>query len=93
MVNIPHSPNPSAVKEKPFITRRDTYTIFPKSKVEALTVTCFQFNTIKPGWSGSFLICKLDQTLFRAGAYNLQSISAVGGKAVWPRETRFNLSW
>jgi len=27
------------------------------------------------------------QTLFQAGAYNFQSISAVGEKAVWPRET------
>jgi len=30
----------------------------------------------------------LDQTLFWAGAYNFQSISAMGGKAVWLCETK-----
>jgi len=33
------------------------------------------------------LIIFIRETLFQTGAYNFQSISAVGEKAVWPHET------
>ena len=41
----------------------------------------------------SQLAIQTDQTPFRAGAYNFQSISALGGKAVLPRETNQHLKY